>query len=66
MKALVRVVGSVVGAGLIAGSFFLWMLSNDGLGSETTMKTLAGSAFAVGLIILGAALASAGATPPGD
>lgn len=58
MLTLLRVLGFVVGAGLIFVGGNLWMISNDGVGGETSMKLVAGGLVLVGGLLMVSAVLS--------
>lgn len=51
-----RIVTFLLGGALAAFGFFVWMISNDGIGGEASMKVVGGAAILIGLIFCGGSL----------
>lgn len=66
MRIILRIVGFVVGAGLGFVGGTIWMLSNDGIGSETSMKLGGGGLMLVGVVLVIAAIVPTSRRVPGN
>ena len=51
MNVLARVIGFLIGGALIFFGFSFWMLSNDGIGDETSMKAIGAAGMILGSIL---------------
>lgn len=65
MRLVLRVIGFILGAGVAFVGGTIWMLSNDGLASEATMKLFGGAAILVGGVLLVAAVLPRSSRIPG-
>ena len=51
MAVVARVIGFLVGGALIFFGFSFWMLSNDGIGGEASMKVIGATGMVFGSIL---------------
>ena len=56
MALLARVIGFLVGGALIFFGFSFWMLSNDGIGDEASMKAMGAAGMILGSILCAASV----------
>ena len=56
LRVVLRVIGFVFGLAFGFVGFTLWMLSNDGVGGETSMKLVGGGGLLLGVLFVGASI----------